>query len=426
MTAFPSVQSIAQKQVLFSNSSLTVAEASMLMDESNLSSLIVADNDQHYIFSIEALLVHLANNGDGHTRLSELTLPVLPCITENQHVLAALECLESSAQRYLGVTQHNALTGILTYTDLLAAISPTVLIEKKTVGELLSKSELVTFSPDWILEDILCHFKCLEDAVVVAEDGVALGIITTKDVFRLIANRKSLGGTLPEYMTSPVITTRTTASIQEALAQLKSHNIKRSVVVNDGGDLVGVITQSELIGFTYGTWINLTKYHSGELREVLEVLDLGKRADGGASQVINVSALDSKAMLQQKLAQEINRICRYRCAPFSFVLFAIECRQAEVAFNASVQKIAAELPRWVRNTDGIALWNTNSFAVLLPQTPGAGGEVFAARIRTCIEHLLGAENAVRVSSSIRQIDSKTQLDEFLADADLFAQSSSSA
>jgi len=419
MSIFPSVGLIAQKRIFLLAPHISVAEASRLMDERNLSSVIVEAGTQRCLFSIEQLLAYLAKNGDQHAPLAELSLPVLPTITESQHVLAALECLEASAQRYLGILQGDTLTGILTYTDLLAAISPTVLVEKKTVGDLISKSELITFSPDWILEDILCHFKRLEDAVVVVEDGVALGIITTKDVFRAIAGGKSLRGCLPDYMSRPVIVTRTTATIQEALDQLKNHNIKRSVVIGESGDLLGVITQSELVGFVYSAWINLTKYHSDELRELIAGMEQNKTTIDSTSKSLAIG-LDTRAILQQKLDYEIGRIYRYQSAPFSIALFAIACHQTRENFPLGLEQIrrqiAVELPQWARATDAVAVWNETTFGVLLPHTLASGAVRFAARIKSRIETLFGDAAAV-VNITARQIDSKEQLHEFLADAD---------
>lgn len=421
MTIFPSVGLIAQKRIFSIAPHVSVAEASRLMDQRNLSSVIVESGRQSFLFSIEQLLAYLAENGDINAPLADLALPVLPCITENQHVLAALECLEASAQRYLGVLRNDALTGILTYTDLLAAISPTVLVEKKTVGDLISKSELVTFSPDWILEDIFCHFQRLEDSVVVVEDGVALGIITTKDVFRTIAAGKSIRGCLPDYMSKPVITTRTTATVQEALDQFKSNNIKRSVVIGESGCLVGVITQSELVGFVYSMWINLTKYHSNELRELIAGMDWDSRNADGASKGLPALGIESRAALQQKLEYEINRIYRYQSAPFSVVLLGIACQQTNgnhvpLVSEQILRQIALELPQWVRVTDGVALWNRTTFAVLLPHTDAAGGDRFVSRIKSHMQSLFG-DDAAMLNIAARQIDSKEQLYEFLADAD---------
>ena len=58
------------------------------------------------------------------------------------------------------------------------------------MGELIARSEPMTFTADWILDDVLCHLNKVEDAVIVVDEGSPIGIVTTKDVFRLISAGK--------------------------------------------------------------------------------------------------------------------------------------------------------------------------------------------------------------------------------------------
>lgn len=416
---FPTIESIAQKRLLRGSPAMTVANAALMMRDSNLSSLIVERGGRQCVFSIEGLLAYLADNGDSSVRLADISLPVLPCVGVNDHVLTALERLEASGQRYLGVDNQGRIQGMLTYTDLLAAVSPSVLIEKKTVGDLIAKSELITFSPDWILEDILCHFKKLEDSVVVVDDGVALGIITTKDVFKCLAGGRSLAAPLSQFMTRPLITTRTSATIQDALAQLKFYNIKRSVVIDEAGALVGVVTQSDLVGFTYGTWTNLTKHHAGELRELFGVLQSASGDENGT-----VRMLEDRRSFQRKLHDELLRVERYRCAPFALVMFEIDRQSTTVQagdaaeFQRIIGRLGAELASQVRTVDGVTLWDDRRFAVILPHTDTEAAHSFAFRVKAGIERIAEPGLALSVGVAVRPIASREQLNAFLEGADV--------
>ncbi len=85
--------------------------------------------------------------------------------------------------------------------------------------------------------------------ILIAEDGRLIGIVTERDlVARVLA--KGLDPELTvvkDVMSSPVISIRPDASIYEAIRLMRSKAIKRLVVLNHGGKIVGVITQSDII-----------------------------------------------------------------------------------------------------------------------------------------------------------------------------------
>ncbi len=93
----------------------------------------------------------------------------------------------------------------------------------------MTRVEPVTFTADWILEDVLNHLQKMEDSIIVVESKIPIGIITTKDIFKLISSADTTDRPLREYMNSPVITTKVSSTIQDALAQLKTFHIKRSI-----------------------------------------------------------------------------------------------------------------------------------------------------------------------------------------------------
>ena len=58
-TIFPTVGSIAQKAVLRATLNMTVRSVSDLMDQHNVSSVLLEKNNEYYVFSVEDLLEHL-------------------------------------------------------------------------------------------------------------------------------------------------------------------------------------------------------------------------------------------------------------------------------------------------------------------------------------------------------------------------------
>lgn len=370
---FPTVDKIAHKSVLHADANMSVHDVSRLMERNNVSSVVLEHPDKRCILSIEDLLNHFNNGGLGSAALHELPEHRLSTIQGHQHILTALEVINSNGDRYLAVENSDgSLLGILTYTDILSAADPTLLIEKKTIGELISRSVPISFSIDWFLEDVLCHFKTLEDSVVIVEDNIPIGIITTKDVFRIVASQTPVNRPLSTFMTSPVVTAQSSWTVSEAFVQLKSNRIKRLVVVNDQNKLAGIITQSELVGFAFGSWITLTKHHSGELRELVSILDSKPTGFDPAEIHDPATGLDNRQMLLLKVTQEIERINRYHSPTFCLLLLTIAVPDTKIddphQQTSIIKSLADELLLVIRSIDSICLWNDKTLALLLPQT----------------------------------------------------------
>ena len=390
-TVFPIVRNIAHKTVLRATPEMTVHQASGLMDKNNVSSLILERADGRYIFTVEDLLKFVHDGGHGETILDEIRLRKVHCILEDEHVLAAMELLEHHGGRYLGVIDVNDnLVGILTYTDIMSAIDPTVLVERKSIGDLISRTEPVTFSPDWILEDVLFHLNKIEDSIVVVESGIPVGIITTKDVFGIVAEGKDTSQPLAHYMTTPVVTTDITASIHETLMQLRTFKIKRAIVVNGHRKLAGVVTQSELVGFAYGSWINLIKHHAGELKELVAILEEKARGFEKVSMTDPLTGLGNRRAFHQRMNEEIDRIQRYQSPSFSMLLFDIDFfkrindTHGHLVGDQVLKSIASEVTALIRKTDQAIRWGGEEFAVLLPCTGVNEAAEFASRLRSRI------------------------------------------
>ncbi|WP_445369360.1 diguanylate cyclase [Methylomonas sp. BW4-1] len=420
-TIFPTVGSIAQKQLLRATLNMTIRSVSQLIDQHNVSSVVLEIGDEYFVFSVEDLLRHLHAGGSSDATLAELTLRKMTCVFENERILTAFEILENNGDRYLGVVDSaESLVGILTDTDILSAVDPTVLVQKKTIGELVTRIEPVTFTADWILDDVLNHLQKMEDSIIVVEAKIPVGIITTKDIFKLISAADTTDRPLREYMTSPVITTQVSSTIQDALAQLKTCHIKRSIVVNQENQLVGVVTQSELVGFAYGTWIDLIKHHAGELKELVAILDAKAKGFEKSSLTDPLTGLGNRRMLDKRLADEIGRMRRYDAPAFSLLLLDIDFfkhindTHGHLIGDEILKAISLKLMSVVRCSDDAIRWGGEEFAILLPHTLLQDAVEFANRLRTTIEdHSFVEQIHITISIGVGQFSITEHESQFL-------------
>ena len=86
-------------------------------------------------------------------------------------------------------------------------------------------------------------------SLVVCEGAEPVGILTDTDITAVVSASVDPDTTpVTEQMSSPVITTRPDASIQEAAAQIREYDIKRLPVVEDE-EIVGIVTTTDLSNY---------------------------------------------------------------------------------------------------------------------------------------------------------------------------------
>jgi len=87
-------------------------------------------------------------------------------------------------------------------------------------------------------------------SLVVCENGGPVGIVTEMDVTRLVSSDKDPTATpVSAFMSSPIITVTAGQPIEEAAETLREHDIKRLPVVDEDGEIIGIVTTTDLSSY---------------------------------------------------------------------------------------------------------------------------------------------------------------------------------
>jgi CBS domain-containing protein len=190
--------------------------------------------------------------------------------------------VERRVKRLPVVNQRGELVGIVSRADVLRAVAAlpdlveepngTVAPAARMVGDLVAPLVPVV-APEALAEDVLA--KLLESpfrrVVVAARDGRVLGLITDRDLLlrsspdtrplllRALTGRRSghhaeeghsgpgRALTARELMAPSLITVRPEDSLHHAIQLMMQHRVKRLVVVDEAGRLVGLVDRRDIL-----------------------------------------------------------------------------------------------------------------------------------------------------------------------------------
>ncbi|HIP25106.1 MAG TPA: CBS domain-containing protein [Archaeoglobus profundus] len=86
-------------------------------------------------------------------------------------------------------------------------------------------------------------------SVIIVENGKPIGIVTERDIIEKVVSKNKIPSKvkLKDIMSTPLITIKPTASLRNAADIMRKKGIRRLPVIDDNGNLVGIITDSDIL-----------------------------------------------------------------------------------------------------------------------------------------------------------------------------------
>jgi len=117
------------------------------------------------------------------------------------------------------------------------------------VGDIMRKNVITVNEKENIVSISKLMKKNTVGSIVVTEGKKATGIITERDiVYKVNAEGKETSRVMAkEIMSSPIIVITPEATLEEAAKAMKKHSIKRLPVINKNKELVGIVSERDIM-----------------------------------------------------------------------------------------------------------------------------------------------------------------------------------
>jgi len=243
---------ILTAEVIGVSSDIKVSEALKIMTAKKISSIVVYENDKLAgIFTERNLVRSAARLELNYTEapISELMTSSVITAPENLEIFGAYNLLRLNEIRHLVVLDNNEkVAGIITLSDLMAHLGYEYFLEFKQVSQVMSRIIFTVSRKTGILRALEEMTRINASCLVIEEDNYPVGILSERDIMGLLAGGRKINQlTVAEVMSSPVHTVSADKSILELTEILKKNEIRRIIVVDQGGRTAGLITQSDIV-----------------------------------------------------------------------------------------------------------------------------------------------------------------------------------
>lgn len=246
---------IAIKDIIRIGSSTPIKTAVDTITEKKIRNLVVCDTakDSYAVLSVGDIVSIAKNSVDLSRPVSSLKLRPLVTCGKNTSTLEAV-MLFGDGNAIVGVIDDDgALMAIATYSNVLNAIYG---YEDDSFAQpiksLLAKESILIAHIGENLSDYLDTLNSSDaDCLIVLKNELPYGIITKRDIVKMLAKNISLNQNVESLMSAPLMTVDSAISINNALIYMQDNKLKRVIVVDKEGKLEGVITQKDLLDAIY-------------------------------------------------------------------------------------------------------------------------------------------------------------------------------
>jgi two-component system, sensor histidine kinase and response regulator len=227
----------------------TLREAAQLMAAEHISSLLVMADEKALGIVTESNILHtLHEHQSGDVRLDAVMSRPLITAPACLDLASARHLVEEHGIRHLVIVNASGLVcGIVSDTDFRLRLGTEAFRHLRTLEGIMDRN-IPHLPPEATLgEAISSMVGHAADYLIVSQDEKPLGIITERDIPRLISVfQDPHGASLGQAMSAPLRSVHVDATVTTALETMNHFQLRHMVVLAHDGRILGVISQRRL------------------------------------------------------------------------------------------------------------------------------------------------------------------------------------
>ncbi|MDD5389969.1 MAG: CBS domain-containing protein [Gallionellaceae bacterium] len=241
---------IVTSQVVTVTPDCAVETAVRRMVEQHVSCLLVLENGRPVGILTERDVVCLAHDGIAPTTSLRglMGAPVVTATADLDFRSGHLLLMQHGIRHLVVVDALDNLVGIVSESDFRGHLGRDV-YERLQNLDSVTESGNILLAPDTPLSVALAQMVASKlEYVIVAEQGHPLGILTERDLPRLLATHPEPAALpLREVMSAPLLSIPVGTSVGVAVERMAASRVRHMAVLGAAGDIVGVVSQHRLL-----------------------------------------------------------------------------------------------------------------------------------------------------------------------------------
>jgi diguanylate cyclase (GGDEF)-like protein len=260
------------------------------------------------------------------------------------------------------------------------------------IGEIFEEDHnVVVFESNTSLCRVFESFTLhLYDTVLISENSAYVGIVTLKDMMRILHDLDNLLLPIRDFMVTPLLTFDSTQTIAEVLETIEKHFCEK-IVVKDTNQVIGIIDYSELLAICFK---KITMLISDEYNILHSMAGLAKN---GEKELLKLATTDSLTGIgNRRLFEETYQahqlvLGKYNPALHLLIFDIDDFKAINDTYGHNIgdivlKELAELVSNSIRQSDVFVRWGGEEFAILLRYSKPERVIKIAEHVCTAINH----------------------------------------